>query len=153
GVVVASLIVAIPFMVLQGRIQPVAESARYGRIFGFLIVLGAALAILSFQRFLTLWWFLQKLLGRLAASRFSAAFGRLSSVVSWKPMKAFGWQPPASNLVQLSADRLAALVQRGALALPGDGADPARLLERFLGPAGAYDSADQVAARFALQRL
>jgi hypothetical protein len=114
-------------------VQPVAETREYGRVFLGLVLIACLMSAISFYRFVTTWWSLQRVLYRLDHARLSDSFTTISKEVDWNPMKSFGWQIPSFKLQLLSARRIRSLIAAGKLKmqhLPGSPGKADRLLAR-----------------------
>jgi hypothetical protein len=92
--------------------QPVAETRWYGRVFIGMILLGFALAMMSFFRFFILWRTLSPILQRIDHTRIPGIIKMLSPEIAWKPMKSFAWPLPAFKMAVLSSDKLKAVLKR-----------------------------------------
>ena len=100
------LILLPPTVMLMRVVQPICESVFYGRLLIAAFVAVMALAAVAFHQFFALWLELHRLLSRLDRTRLLAALERISPVVAWSPMRAFGWQLPNFKMLVLSAEWL-----------------------------------------------
>lgn len=99
-------IVMVPsFYLFWTTIQPVAEVKAYGRLFLLLCFTTLVLGAISFYRFVSIWFLLERILQRLEHTTLCQALRDLSPKVGWTPMRSF-WEMTAFNVIQLSLKKM-----------------------------------------------
>ncbi len=97
-------------------VRPVTEPRAYGRLFLFLLGFTFFLGSYSFCRFLAAWMTLQRILSQIALPHPPRGLDKaLADLVSWSPMKSFGWQIPHFRMATLVADQIRSLAKNGKL--------------------------------------
>ncbi len=140
------------------RVQPVAETAQFGRLALTAWALAAVLSATSCWRFLGVWRELRKLLLRIESTALAARLKEIAPDLHWKPMQSFSSPMPPFQTLIVSFERLKALLQSGKLALaPAVSGRMLRDLNEALGLAFAADSKDEavleITSRKKVQRL
>lgn len=145
---IALLVLLVPPAIMLMRIvQPICEPRGYGRLFLLICLFAFCLAAVSFFQFFALWLDLDRMLQRLDHTRLTAAFRRISSLVAWSPMRAFGWSPPNFKMITVTAERLRPLLYK-----PGQQV-LFEHLETLFRADQAGDLATETRARTELERL
>lgn len=134
---------------LWTRMQPIAESRTYGRVF---LLLTAALALVSamtFFRFLELWGLLRDLLNRIQHIELFPSLREVAAEMEWKPTH-FGWYRESFTSVKRSVERLQRLIDRGVVVEPRGQRGLSDLLESLVTAASQRQFADELSCSDAL---
>jgi hypothetical protein len=147
--IVTLALVAPPALFLWTRIQPIAESRCYGRVF---LLLTAGLAILSTMallRFLRAWWLISGVLRRIQQSELFPALKEVAPEMEWQPTH-FSRYQPSFTAVKRSADRLQRLIDRRVVVEPPGLDDLSHLLESLITATGEGRISAELGCRDAL---
>jgi hypothetical protein len=146
----AMLVVVVPPAIfLCARIQPIAESRSYGRVFLLLTAGLAMLSAMTFFRFLELWSLLRGMLSRIQLTDLLYALEEVGEEMDWKPTR-FTWYQASFTSVKRSADRLQRLIDSQLVVRHPCQGEPTDLLGCIVTAASEYRFPDELVARKAL---
>jgi hypothetical protein len=138
-----------PAAFLWERMQPIAESRAYGRVFLLLTAGLAVLSAMTFFRFLELWRLLGNILRRIQETELLQQLQEVASEIDWKPTH-FGWYHESFISVKRSAERLQRLIDRRVVVEPPGQSDLSDLLESLVTAASQKRFDDELWCRGAL---
>jgi hypothetical protein len=130
-------VVGPPAIFLWTRIQPIAESRPYGRVFLLLTAGLALLSAMTFFRFLELWWLLRGMLRSIQLTDLLPALEGAAEEMEWNPTR-FGWYHASFTSVKRSVDRLQRLIGRRFVEEPPGQRDLSELLGHLVTAASRH---------------
>jgi hypothetical protein len=101
----SAILVALLTLSLADRMQPIAESRFYGCCFLILGEVATVLSLISFIRFLRIWYLLRRMLWRIGRTSMLPALQKAAHRVSWNPTQ-FGYYVPTLPAMKPSVDLL-----------------------------------------------